>query len=299
MCSDPGPSTKWFDLRVPLTVLRPELLLTTGQSFTWKCVGNKHWVGVLGSSVYEIKQSDDTTLYRTLFGKCSRERLWDYFDLDNEYSVDFTKAPKPVKQIIKRRSGVRILQQDPFECLISFICSSNNNISRITRMLNEIKRNFGTFLAKSEVNNETFDFYAFPSVDQLRKATPEQLKKLGLGYRSDFIFKTVEILNSRGLNWLYSLRNEDSDTCKSALTSLPGVGRKVADCVSLFSLGKRDVVPVDVHIQKIANTFFGVKCGKSLSDSDYERIGTAFRNFAGDNAGWAQAVLFIDSVIKS
>lgn len=267
MCSDPGPSSKWLDLRVPLSVLRPELLLTTGKinqnyvknmsSIRITMTQNRKFYqdSLLRGSVWEINTGLEfwglvctklsslpiqlsiginytfqvLSIYiphfklkiRTLFGTCSREKLWDYFDLDNEYSVDFKKAPKSVKQILKRRSGVRILQQEPFECLISFICSSNNNITRITRMLNEIKRNFGTFLAKSEVNNEIFDFYSFPSVDQLGRATPEQLKKLGLGYRSEFIFRTVEILNSRGLNWLYSLKNEDSDTCKSALTSLP------------------------------------------------------------------------------
>ncbi|UKJ88331.2 7,8 dihydro-8-oxoguanine DNA glycosylase [Theileria orientalis] len=278
MCADIDSDSSWFDLCVPHDVLRPDLLLTTGQSFGWKSVGDKHWAGVLDSSVYEIKQGDETTFYRTIYGECSKERLWQYFDLNHEYTIDYSKAPKSVHNIFNNNQGVRILQQDPLESLISFLCSTNNNIVRITKMVNDLRTNFGTFLLKADLNGKSVEFYTFPSLDQLCKVTPEFLKELGFGYRSNFIFKTIHILKSKGVKWLYDLRFEDYEFCRNALTRLPGVGRKVADCVLLFGLGKRESVPVDIHIKKIAESHFGVKSGKSLTDSDYNKISQAFKN---------------------
>ncbi|EKX74123.1 8-oxoguanine DNA-glycosylase, putative [Theileria equi strain WA] len=291
-------SLEWRDLNVSSRLLRPSLLLTTGQSFSWHSVGDNHWVGVLGNSVYEIKENKDTTLYRCIHGEANEDSLCDYFDLKHEYAVDMNKISKDVQKIFQERQGVRILQQEPLECLISFICSSNNNISRITRMVGDLKREYGTFLASKHYKDKKMSFYSFPSIAQLKSVDTETLRKMGFGYRAGFIVKTVDILKSRGLDWLYDLRLRDCVTSRNELMSLPGVGRKVADCVLLFGLGKREVVPVDVHIRNISQRLFGIKSGRTLTDAQCEVITDTFKNFAGTDAGWAQAVLFIDSVAK-
>ncbi|KAK2194819.1 bifunctional HhH-GPD domain/DNA glycosylase/Helix-hairpin-helix [Babesia duncani] len=266
------------DLGIPPHVLRPSLLLDTGQAFSWRRVGKNNWVGVIDSTVYEIEQNDNSTLYKCLYGTDDTKRLRHYFDLDHEYQVDSSQVPKIVSQILKRRQGIRILNQDLFECIISFICSANNNIKRITKLLFTLRESYGTFLYRHNYGGIDMDFYAFPTLSQLQTATREALEKLGFGYRARYLADSVNIMKSKGPTWLDKLKSlHDEDDLRLQLMELPGIGRKVADCIMLFGLERRDVVPVDVHILKIAQGLLGVKNVTRLNDKVHRKITQAFR----------------------
>ncbi|KAG9139191.1 hypothetical protein Leryth_018784 [Lithospermum erythrorhizon] len=188
--------------------------------------------------------------------------------------------------------GVRVLRQDPLECLIQFICSSNNNISRITKMVDYISA-----LGRKLGSVGGFDFYAFPSLDRLAMLSEAELRGSGFGYRAKYIIGTVKALQSKpggGVEWLASLRKASLEDAVVALCTLPGVGPKVAACVALFSLDQHHAIPVDTHVWQIATRHLIPElAGTTLTPKLHDRVANAFVSKYGQYAGWAQTLLFI------
>jgi N-glycosylase/DNA lyase len=154
-------------------------------------------------------------------------------------------------------AGMRILRQEPTECLFSFICSSNNNIGRITGMLQALRRAYGTRipLAEAGLGPEVplelpqEDYFTFPTIDALSAASDVELRGLGLGYRAPYVLRTAETLVARVDGWLVALRKGSSaEEVRVELCGLMGVGPKVADCVALFSLDQSGAIPVDTCV---------------------------------------------------
>ncbi|NWZ01739.1 OGG1 lyase, partial [Loxia curvirostra] len=186
-------------------------------------------------------------------------------------------------------AGVRVLRQDPVECLFSFICTSNNHISRITAMIERLCQAFGRHLCCLDSR----PFHAFPPLSALTGADAEaRLRALGFGYRAKFVCGTARaIAEGLGPEGLCQLRTAPYAEARRVLCALPGVGAKVADCVCLLSLDKAEAVPVDTHVWHIARQRYGVALGgKSLTPRAYQEIGDFFRELWGPRAGWAQAV---------
>ncbi len=176
--------------------------------------------------------------------EAARARLRDYFrlDLNLDAMVAEWKRRDPLFTA-EGACGVRQLRQEPFECLMSFICSQNNNVSRIGSMIEKLCSNFGTPVGS---------MYSFPTITQMERATETQLRELGFGYRAPYIVHCVQFLRERPNDYLASLRLKTLEECRAELTQIKGVGLKVADCVALFSLDKTEVVPVDTHVWQIA-----------------------------------------------
>ncbi|PYH48801.1 8-oxoguanine glycosylase OGG1 [Aspergillus saccharolyticus JOP 1030-1] len=224
-------------------------------------------------------------------------------------------------------TGIRILRQDAWEALIGFICSSNNNISRITQMVEKICLRYGPFVASVDGRA----YHDFPSPEALVAETDDEdveatLRGLGFGYRAKYICQTARIVAlEREKGWLEGLRNPESVALGSVavgegspvnnsdsgeewkeegregyrlahakLLELQGVGPKVADCVCLMGLGWGEAVPVDTHVWQIAQRDykFGKGSNKSLNKVLYDAVGNHFRKLWGKEAGWAQSVLF-------
>lgn len=318
-----APDRPYVDLEIPPHELRPSATLTTGQCFHWRAVEEdsdatsspsawgRHdateWVGVLRPKsgdplVVCIKETADTTLYRVLNGPAEgKEMLRNYFQLQHKlkplYEQWSIEDPKRLAKIAQCIPGVRIVEQDPWECLVSFICSSNNNIPRITRMVNAIRRNYGEPLVT--IGNETI--YSFPSFVELKKrATDDELRmKCGMGYRSKYILETMKILESLGgEQYLHDLREtNDPIQVQEKLIQFCGVGRKVADCVALFSLRQCDAIPVDTHVWNIArrdyDTNESLMKAKSMTPGVYKQTGDLFRSLFQEKAGWAHSLLFV------
>lgn len=232
----------------------------------------------------------------------------------------WTETADRMSERIKRLRGLRIVRQDPVECLFSFICSSNNNIGRIQGMVENLKATYGDWLytADFQLTNKTErSFYAFPSVKTLARACNEEtLRALGFGYRAAFLVKTAHQLEERG-GALYldhirngktgasSCPNKEEATFNQAyqddLMVFAGVGRKVADCVALFSLEKLDAIPVDTHVWQIACREFDptLRDRKSITPRVYRWVGDLFRTRFAPHAGWAHSVLFAGDVLVS
>jgi N-glycosylase/DNA lyase len=312
--------------------------------------------------VVVIRETPTTTLYRPLTtiaipknssinnNNCCNtylhERLWNYFQLDTPLEPlykEWSKACPRLATIAKCIPGVRIINQDPWECLVSFICSSNNNIPRITQMLGRIRKEYGTLLLtigdddEEEYYNDSrrHSFYSFPTLDDLwEKATEEDLRaKCGMGYRAKYLLETMRILKEDKEGGEEYLRQvlcniQDPIELQTKLCEFRGVGRKVADCVALFSLKQDDAIPVDTHVWYVFvirwTVFFimnylplcfflsrhaeslcrnialrdydseGVlQTMKSLTPSNYQLVGDLFRRRFPNRAGWAHSLLFV------
>ena len=332
-----NPDQPYIDLEVPPRELRPSATLTTGQSFVWKAVvdedaaaeGGVHesrgsavsawgshdateWVGVIRvrsdlSIALAIRETPTTTLFRPLSFYPSdlnlKAIMWEYFQLNDSLDKlynSWSKADARLATIARCIPGVRILDQDPFECLLSFICSSNNNIPRITKMVDAIRREYGEpLLTEADGSPETL--YSFPSLEtMLEKVTDEGLRqRCGLGYRSKYIMETLQTLKEKGGEaYLQELRGiSDPLEVQTKLCEFCGVGRKVADCTALFSLRQEDAIPVDVHVWNIARRDYDndgqLAQIKSLTPTTYRQVGDVFRQRFPEKAGWAHSLLFV------
>lgn len=188
--------------------------------------------------------------------------------------------------------GIRILRQDPWENLCSFICSTNNNIKRISQMVENLCLHFGDYIS----DHDGIKYYDFPTPVQLSDPSVEaKLRQLGFGYRAKYIQKTAQMISEHpeGVASLIKLREIPYQDAHKSLLQYVGVGPKVADCVCLMSLDKHDCVPVDTHVWQIAQRDY--KFGrnyKTLTKTAYEAVGDFFRNTWGEYAGWAHSVLF-------
>ena len=198
-----------------------------------------------------------------------------FFDLDTDYNKIKAELGKYELMVepMKFGSGIRILKQDIFETIISFIVSANNNIKRIKGILNRIRRDFG-----KKIEN----YYTFPTLKDLEKADKEYFKNIGAGYRADYLDKTLKMLNDFDIEKSKSL---ETPVLRKMLMNFQGVGRKVADCILLFGYSRQDVFPVDTWMQKMYSDSFA-PC------EDRTKISNILMQKFGNYSGYAQQYLF-------
>ncbi|KAH1167490.1 hypothetical protein KIL84_002973 [Mauremys mutica] len=192
----------------------------------------------------------------------AQQILHDYFQLDiglaGLYQAWGTVDPH-FRKVAASFPGVRVLRQDPVECLFSFLCTSNNHLVRITGMIERLCRAFGRRLCQLDAE----PYHAFPSLQALAGADTEQrLRALGFGYRAKFVSQSAQaVLRQFGAEGLHQLRSTPYPEARRLLCTLPGVGAKVADCVCLMALDKAEAVPVDTHVWQIARRDYGLELG--------------------------------------
>ncbi|KAG0638646.1 DNA glycosylase [Tuber brumale] len=294
---------EWHKLPLALSELSLSSVLRCGQSFRWKASNPGEWTCALNGRILTLRQDDSHLHYRAVFPVTTTaprnddtvELIRDYFNLDINLTKLYERWSAADAHFLKkavRFAGIRMLRQDPWENLVSFICSSNNNISRISQMVDKLCTTFGPKLG--EVDGHTY--HDFPSPGALMgDGTEQTLRELGFGYRAKYISTTARIIaQDRLVGWLDGLRKVEYRDAHEALLGLSGVGPKVADCVCLMSLDKAEAVPVDTHVWQIAQRDYGFGRGKhkSLTKATYEAIGDHFRKLWGQEAGWAHSVLF-------
>lgn len=308
----------WRTLKCAKSQLNLEIVLKCGQSFRWSLYRRdpKQFIGVLAGKVWVLTQNDDTLFYKTLGpsggGDSTSEDekvLQDYFQLNVDlvkFYDEWAHVDPVFKDISVKFSGVRMLRQDPVENIFAFICSSNNNIQRISGMVENMCTRYGEPVATivtpdDDVNGEAADtkcYYAFPEIEALvdqGTALEADLRALGFGYRAAYIAKTAQQLkDSGGRAYLESVRGMEYVEAKAELLKLTGVGPKVADCILLMSLDQPSSVPVDTHMFQIAADKYlpHLKKYKTVTDKVYAEIGDHFRGLYGQHAGWAHSVLF-------
>lgn len=207
-----------------------------------------------------------------------------YFDLNRDYEKikkELLKNDKLLKSAIDSMSGVRILNQDFVETLISFIISQNNQIPHIKTIVRGISRKYGEYVGS--VGEK--EFYAFPDIEQLSRATDEELRELKAGFRAPYILDAINKC-MQGVITKKELQSMSTKECINKLMEIKGVGTKVANCVALFSLEKRDTFPVDVWIKRIMEDMY------FKEDTKKEIIEEFAKKQYGEYVGYAQQYLF-------
>ncbi|KAL8059619.1 hypothetical protein ABFX02_03G098800 [Erythranthe guttata] len=293
---------KWKPLKINKSELYLPLTFPTGQTFRWRNTGPLQYTGPIGPHLVTLKQLEGNDVgyycHFTDSDETARINLFDFLNMGislNEIWSVFKASDERFAELAMYLEGARVLRQDPLECLIQFICSSNNNIQRITKMVDFISSK-GKFLG----NVGGFDFFEFPTLDKLASVSEAELREAGFGYRAKYIVGTVAALQSKpggGMEWLASLRKSDLQGAITGLSTLPGVGPKVAACVALFSLDQHHAIPVDTHVWQIATRYLIPElAGTTLTPRVCSRVADAFVSKYGKYAGWAQTLLFISEL---
>ena len=256
--------------------------INSGQVFLWK--KNQHyWYGVNGQDVLRVDGLGNIKSYQNTRQDFFRKRD-DMTKIIKSISIDNT-----TKNAVKKYLGLRLLDQDPFQCLISFIISSNSNIQKIKNSLERISRKFGT-----RVNFENQEFFLFPKSEKLAKASINEITDCGVGYRAKFIKEAANMSFLKKIDFKY-LEKCNYHDAKENICLVNGVGNKVADCILLFSLNKLEAFPLDRWMIRILEKYYSDQfqiTTKTITDKQYDILHEKIVNHFGQYAGYAQQFLF-------
>ena len=256
--------------------------INSGQVFLWQ-KSEENWYGIDGQNILKINQSGKI--------KSISNKKTDFFRKNDDIQsiIKSISKDKTIKKAVKEYEGLRIFNQDPFQCMISFIISSNSNIQKIKNSLEKISKKFGT---KVIIQNK--EFFLFPKPENIAKASINEIKVCGVGYRAPFIKDAAKMVTLKKVNFEY-LKNSDYNETKRNLRLIPGVGNKVADCIMLFSLNKLDAFPLDTWMIKILEKYysneFQIKT-KTITEKQYEILHKKIVDYFGPYCGYAQQFLF-------
>lgn len=212
------------------------------------------YTGVVGNSVLNVKKEGNKIVITGKSDENLNKICKEYFDLDTNYNIIKEKLgniDEHLKRSIEHGSGIRILKQDLWETLISFIISANNNIPRIKAIIECLSEKYG-----NPIQWKGKTYYTFPSTEELKNVDMDELRATGMGFRDKYVYKTTQMVLEKQVN-LENLKNEtDVIKIRNELTKFPGVGDKVADCIMLFSLKKLEVFPIDVWVRRVMNELY-------------------------------------------
>jgi N-glycosylase/DNA lyase len=254
----------------------------SGQLFRFKEIGEGYLINS-ADRLFFVRQKKDSLFFD---GNVDKDFIAHFFRLDEDHASTIRKISKDddIRRAVEGYRGIRIMRQDPFECTISFICSSASNIPRIKKNVSDISRLFGE-KRSVVICGKRHKYYSFPCPGAIKDK--KRLSQARLGYREDFIIETNRLLT---VDFISRLEKADYQSAKKQLMSLHGVGEKVADCISLFSLGHLNSFPVDTWVTKVMLELYLRHTPKN------GRTPRKIREFAeryfGDHAGYAQQYLF-------
>lgn len=272
-----------------LEAFEPSHIFECGQCFRWNKELDESYTGVFKENVLNVKKEENKITFKGVCNGPIEEVVADYFDFSTDYEKIKRKLEKVddyLKEGIAFGSGIRILNQDLWETIISFIISANNNIPRIKGIIKRICEKYG-----NEINWNKQKYYTFPSPEELSKASVEDLRKLGLGFRDVRVYETTRMIKDKKPDLDELHKEQDSMNVREQLLNLSGVGPKVADCILLFSTLKRlEVFPIDVWVRRVMNELY-------IKNEDENKVSKKLiENLAkekyGDLAGIAQQYLF-------
>jgi len=271
--------------------------LSCGQTFRWQKQGG-WWIGVVSQAALKVRQNEGMLEFQASSDDVNRGFLERYFRLDDDLPVIYSKIAKDrhVRRAVRQFRGLRLVRQEPWECLISYICATFKNIPAIKQMIRNLCVRFGRPLMF-----DSLELYTFPEPEILAEASLADLKLCKLGYRAVNVRETSRLVSSGKFD-LESLRTMPYQEAKKMLLSLPGVGPKVADCVLLFSLGKLEAFPIDVWMKRLIlecysqyfeTEFVGkIRSKSSLSTREYQVLYDFGRGYFDEYLGYAQEYLY-------
>ncbi|WP_195336709.1 DNA-3-methyladenine glycosylase family protein [Paraclostridium bifermentans] len=232
----------------------PKHIFECGQCFRWKAEEDGSYTGVAKGRVINVSR-EGNTVYLKNTNLEDFNKIWkSYFDLETDYAK-IKNELKSMDEYLEKATefgwGIRILRQDPWEMLISFIISSNNRIPMIQKAISNLSREYGTYIGKFN----GVEYYDFPTPEQLSKASIANIRACSTGFRDKYIKATTERVISENED-VYNYENLGTEDCRKKLMEFNGVGPKVCDCIALFGMQKYDTFPVDVWVKRVMQEFY-------------------------------------------
>jgi len=267
---------------IDYSIINLENTINSGQVFLWT-KQKEFWYGINGQDVLKIDSIGKITSYSN--------KKYDFFRNNDDIKkiIKSISKDKTTKIAVKKYLGLRLVRQDPFQCFISFIVSSNSNIQKIKSSLEKISMKFGK---KIQFDNK--EFYMFPEPKKIANATIQEIQNCGVGYRAKFIIDAAKMVESKQIGFDY-LKKSNYHDAKEMILTVPGIGNKVADCILLFSLDKMEAFPLDRWMIRILEKYYLDKFEletKSITDKQYDTLHEKIVKYFGPYAGYAQQFLF-------
>ncbi|MFN3653075.1 MAG: DNA-3-methyladenine glycosylase family protein [Armatimonadota bacterium] len=270
-----------------------------GQVFRWHRHGDT-WYGPFGQASLAVRVTLDGLEVRAHGSAVTVDDAWRFLGLDTPLAEVYRRLrPDPhLARAVEAAAGLRILRQDPWECVAGYICSQWNNIPKIELSTGRIARDWGTV----HPWDGGVEVPVLPPPERLAELEPEALKSCALGYRCKYLVRTAQRVAAGEID-LPSLRRLPYREALAALLALPGIGRKVADCILLFSLDQPEAFPVDVWVRRVVHELYGealsaylpdaaARVEKGLTPREYDAILCFAWDRWGALAGYAQQYLF-------
>jgi N-glycosylase/DNA lyase len=276
--------------------------------FLWDQIGNS-WYGIYGDNV--IKFSASTTNFNSFtrgnknntiqFSSYPEVEGWErkVFRVDDDIKkiISTVSNDTLVYKAIRKYPGLRLMRQEPHQCIFSFVCASNTNMLMTRKMLKSLSKKFGY-----KVIFDGKEFYTFPSVNALNKASINELQSCGVGYRAKAIKAVAKHIISGNLDIDNLIRIKYHDA-KEELLKVYGIGNKIADCILLFSLDKLDAFPIDVWILRALSRYYSwlfnenengnkYRMTERITINQYKVLSSVMRNYFGKYSGYAQQYIF-------
>ena len=254
--------------------------INSGQVFLWKKFDSK-WYGINGKKILILEDELDI----------KSKYIHNFFRFDDDFQKIKRQLSKDdiMKKAIKNFPGMRILRQDPFQCYISFIVSSNSNIPNIQTRLQKLSYKFGEKTIRDDK-----EFFLFPKPEKLANASITDIARCGLGYRSKYVKKAAIAVNNGTIDFS-SLKKQDYQEARDSLCQVFGIGKKVADCILLFSLDKLEAVPLDRWVLRILQKYYSKEfqiSTKTITEKTYDDLHNKIVEHFGKYAGYGQQFLF-------
>jgi N-glycosylase/DNA lyase len=270
--------------KLEIVPLNLDQTLGCGQTFRWRRIGDGLWEGPLGDQLMRIAQRGSILEVEARPGgkharKLVQEHLRasdDVLGIQKKLAKDTILAPG-----ITHVKGLRIVKMDEWECLVSFVLATYANIPRIEKMIETLSSRYGEEIANG--------VRAFPTHERLREASKTELARLGLGYRAGYIHSLCKTIDGESASRLGKL---NFSSLREELKELPGVGDKVADCVSLFGYGRLEAFPIDVHIERALARLYH-------KEGPYSRLREFATKRFGEYAGYAQEYLYYNERLRA
>ena len=260
-----------------------------GQCFRWNEQEDGSYTGVFKGNVLNVKKEGNKVTFKGICNGDIKEVVGDYFDLNRDYEKikeTLSKIDDNMKKSVEYGNGIRILNQDLWETIISFIISANNNIPRIKGIIERLSKNYG-----KEIDYNGEKYYTFPTAEELKDVSVEKYRELGLGFRDIRLYETTKMILNREVDSDELRNNPNTMEVRDKLLTLSGVGPKVADCILLFSDLKRfEVFPIDVWVRRVMNDLY-IK-NEDETKVNKKQIEKIAKEKFGNLAGLAQQYLF-------
>jgi len=258
--------------------------LTCGQAFRWQ-QQDRWWTGVIGTRWVRLRSESGSITAETAEPVADWDWLTHYLQLHVDLGEVLRAFPndEPMRAAVAACRGLRLLRQDPWECLASFILSSTKQIVQIRQIITLLCERYGEPLAVVPGGTRAS---AFPAPARLARATEAELRACKMGFRAPYLRTTAGLI-AGGQCDLERLRDLPVEVARAELIKLPGVGRKIADCVLLFAYGSQSAFPVDVWVMKALRQLYFPRRRVSL-----QRLHQFAASHFGPSAGYAQQYLF-------